>query len=111
MKLCLIGSSRFKELYAEYNKKLTLDGHVVYSIATVSTSIGSEQLIDDDKMLLDLVHFLKIQASDAVVVVTDKTRYVGSSTRRELVWAELNGKSIYHDLIDVPAALPGWRGL
>jgi hypothetical protein len=88
MKLCLIGSSRFKDLYEETNRRLTLAGHVVYSIAVVSTG-GA--MLEGDKETLDLVHLRKMQESEGVVVVTDETGYVGPSTRRELKWAAMLG--------------------
>ena len=94
MKLCLIGSSRFKEQYDELNKRLTLAGHVVYSIAQVSTSAGAE-LPEEQKTILDLVHLRKIQESEGVVLVTDATGYYGFSTKREIMWARMLGKSLY----------------
>lgn len=93
MKICLIGSSRFKDLYDATNKKLTLDGHIVYSIATVSTADGSE-LPEAQKMVLDLVHLRKMQESDACVLVTDETGYFGFSTKREMIWAQMIGLPI-----------------
>lgn len=88
MKICLIGSSRFKDLYGEINRRLTLDGHICYSIATVSTSDGSE-LPEEQKMILDLVHLRKIAESEACVLVTDETGYFGFSTKREMIWAQI----------------------
>jgi len=93
MKICLIGSSRFKALYDDWNRRLTLQGHIVYSIATVSTG---DTLPADDKMVLDLVHLRKIQESDAVVLITDNSNYFGESTRRELIWAQMNAKTVFH---------------
>jgi len=93
MKICLIGSSRFKDLYAETNKRLTLDGHIVYTIATVSSAAGGE-LPEDQKMVLDLVHLRKIEESDACVLITDETGYFGFSTKREIIWAQMIGKPV-----------------
>lgn len=119
MKICLCGSTRFMDLFAEVNRKLTLAGHVVYSVAAVSTSAqDTEQgrpsdrylnqatdsgLTMDDKETLDLVHMLKIQESDMIVVLgthtfpdsQDENRtitapYIGPSTRREIKWAAMN---------------------
>ena len=116
MKLCLIGSSRFKQTYDEYNAQLTLAGHVVYSIAVVSSSVtmaeaGSlertgiapeEPLTSRQKEVLDLVHLRKILESEAVVVITNKERYVGDSTRRELAWAQILGRTVFWTLSEVP---------
>lgn len=102
MKICLVGSGRFKALYDEYNIKLTLAGHLVYSIAMVSSSTAEEYTTPDQKETLDLVHLLKILESEAVLVVTDPVRYVGESTRRELKWAAILGRRVFWSLNEVP---------
>jgi hypothetical protein len=98
--------------YLEVNRKLSLAGHVVYSIATRSTSaayqpqmdpqaIGGyspapdEPLTPDEKETLDLVHLLKIQESEACYLITDETGYIGESTRREIKWAQMLGIKVY----------------
>lgn len=101
MKICLIGSTRFMDEYRRLNRELTLSGHVVYSVATISTSAAGEhvqaeeQITEDQKMVLDLVHLRKIQESDAVVLVTDGSHYYGFSTRREIIWARMLQKTVY----------------
>lgn len=100
MKICLIGSSRFMDKYLEVNRKLSLAGHVVYSIATRSTSAeyqpnSIDPLTPDEKETLDLVHLQKILESDECFVITDETGYVGESTRREIKWASMNGVDVY----------------
>ena len=94
MKVCLIGSTRFADLYAEFERRLSLAGHVVHSIA-VATTGDHPGLTDDEKETLDLVHLDKIAQSDAVLVVTDGSRYIGRSTRRELKWAAMQGCRVY----------------
>lgn len=101
MKICLIGSSRFAEKYNDINRQLSLAGHVVYSIATVSTSSGKHNVpklpTADEKDTLDLVHLLKIQESDACFLITDSTKYVGESTKREMKWAVMQDMAILSD--------------
>lgn len=92
MKLCLIGSSRFKDLYDKVNRELTLLGHVCYSIAMISTG---EAVTEEEKIVLDLVHLRKIQESDGVILITDETNYIGFSTRREMIWAQMIDKPVY----------------
>ncbi len=58
-------------------------------------SIAMPEITDEEKERLDMVHFLKISHSDAVVIVTDDTGYVGYSTKREILWAKMNGKKIH----------------
>lgn len=82
------------DLYADFNRRLTLAGHIVYTVATVSTG-NHVELTPLEKVHLDLVHLKKILESEAVVIVTDETRYIGESTRRELDWARLTGKRVY----------------
>jgi len=86
--------------YLELNRILSLAGHVVYSIATRSSSSdytpGSpDPLTPFEKETLDLVHLRKIQESDGVVLITDDEGYVGESTKREIKWAQMLGKNIY----------------
>jgi hypothetical protein len=93
MKLCLIGSTRFIDAFAEANRRLTLAGNAVYSVASITTGAGSE-VNEDQKIILDLVHLQKIQESEAVVLVTDENGYFGFSTRREMIWARILNKPI-----------------
>ena len=97
MKLCLVGSSRFMDQYRAVNRELTLLGHVVYTITTISTSIANEneRPSEEEKIMLDLVHLRKIQESDGVVLITDESGYYGESTKRELMWTDMLDKQIY----------------
>lgn len=101
MKLCLIGSTRFMDEYRKINRELTLAGHIVYSVATISSSEAGEKIkaeaqgiTEDQKETLDLVHLLKIINSDAVILITDIHGYVGTSTRREIKWSMMLGKQV-----------------
>lgn len=92
MKLTLCGSTRFQEDYEIWNRTLTLKGHVVYSVAVFREEYA------ESKVVLDLVHLRKIMESDAIVVVGSddgRTPYLGESTRREVMWAAMLGKTIY----------------
>lgn len=108
MKICLVGSSRFMDRYLEVNRKLSLAGHVVYSIATRSSSADyrfkenpdnkegrieptPDALTPSEKETLDLVHLVKILESEQVFVVTDESGYIGDSTKREIKWAVMHG--------------------
>lgn len=96
MKICLIGSTRFIDQYREVNQTLTKMGHVVYSVCMASTGKPEdrEDLTDDEKETLDLVHLMKLMASDVACLITDGNGYVGFSTRRELKWCLLLGKQV-----------------
>lgn len=101
MKICLIGSTRFSDRYLRVNRMLSLAGHVVYSVATISSAAKaldqyeSIPLTPQEKETLDLVHLQKITESDECFVITDETGYVGESTRREIKWASMNGIPIF----------------
>lgn len=96
MKLTLCGSAKFEDLYHEWNEKLTMAGHVVYSLAVFPSRKNGEQVwyTDEEKEKLDLAHLAKIENSEAIVVI-NKDGYVGYSTRREMRWARLLEKDIY----------------
>ena len=97
MKITLCGSTRFKDEFEYVNERLTLAGHVVYSVAFFGHK--RETPLDPwEKQRLDLVHLAKILASDAILIVGSvdgKTPYIGESTRRERWWALINDKSVF----------------
>jgi hypothetical protein len=95
MKITLCGSTRFREEYEQTNRFLSINGHMVYSVACFGHS--GDPLTPDEKEMLDLVHFKKILDSDAIVVVGEDNGlpYVGDSTRREIRWARILGKPVW----------------
>jgi len=99
MKLTLCGSARFEKLFHEWNEKLTLAGHVVYSLGIYPSSKDGNKnwYTPEQKTRLDQVHLMKILNSDGIVVVTDDTGYVGESTKNEIAWATLNDKHIFYN--------------
>lgn len=100
MRITLCGSTRFKQEYQEANTRLSRAGHVVYTIswAKEDESAANPKMDRVTKENLDLVHLAKILNSDAIVVVgrdENGQPYIGESTRREIVWAQMHGKSVY----------------
>lgn len=99
MRITLCGSTRFKKEYQEANTRLSQAGHIVYTIAWAkedeSAATPDEKMDPTIKENLDLVHLSKILNSDAIVIVSDGSNYVGSSTRREIVWAQMHQKAVY----------------
>ena len=91
--VCLCGSTRFLDQFQQANVELSKRG---LSVITISMSLPkNEQGSEDEaalKELLDLVHLNKIMRSDAVFVVGDG--YIGRSTAREILWAEMQGKPV-----------------
>ncbi len=90
-KVCLIGSTKFKEEYKRVNIELSKRGYIVYSVAGFGYS--GDTFTDDEKDTLDLVHLAKILQSDRIVICTDKTNYIGDSTKREIKWAKMFSKT------------------
>jgi len=92
--VCLCGSTRFKRDFDKANRALTLQGLSVITISFAAekdeTGLEKEPAA---KELLDLVHLNKILRSDAVLVVGDG--YVGFSTAREMLWADMHGKPLH----------------
>lgn len=98
----LCGSSRFPEAFHLVNAHLSMMGHVVISLglfghadqptgAKFLTSDGDEKT--DEKRNLDQLHFRKIDLSDAIFVI-NVGGYVGSSTKREVAYAQSLGKKV-----------------
>lgn len=95
MKFTICGSARFEKEFHEWNKRLGLAGHISYSMMTFPSVEGEKSWYSaDEKETLDLAHLLKIQESDAILVL-NVDDYVGESTRREIKWARMLGKEIY----------------
>lgn len=100
MRITLCGSTRFKAQFEEWNHKLALAGHTVYSLsmfAREENDVGKEGYLtinEQEKITLDLVHLDKILNSDCIVVI-DVGEYTGFSTKREVQWARIQGKQVY----------------
>lgn len=107
-KITLCGSTKHKEGFEYANRELTTAGYLVYSVGWFSHR-DPQALVptEDQKIGLDLVHLMKILESDMIVVI-DKNGsspaeldafgqpYIGDSTRREIVWANLNEMPIFY---------------
>jgi hypothetical protein len=100
MRIALCGSTRFKDQFQEWNHKLAIAGHTVYSLSLFGREekdLGKEGNItisESDRVTLDLVHLDKILNSDAIVII-DVNGYTGFSTKREIEWARMKNKGIF----------------
>jgi hypothetical protein len=95
MILTLCGSSRFEKQYKAMNERLTLAGHVVFSLSVYPSDKSiREWYTEEQKNRLDLVHLAKIKASDGIVVL-NVDGYIGPSTTREIEWAKMLDKKIF----------------
>ena len=93
MRITLCGSAKFEAQFHEWNEKLTLAGHIVYGLAAYPSSHANNKdwYSEEQKQTLDLIHFAKIDNSDAIVVL-NVNDYIGFSTRREIEWAKIKKK-------------------
>ncbi len=95
MRMTLCGSARFEAEFKEWNKRLTLAGHVVYSLGVYPSDMGKKDWYDgNQKVVLDQVHLAKIDNSDAILVL-NVDGYVEESTTREIEHAHATEKTVY----------------
>lgn len=90
--VCLCGSTRFYEEFAQTNLELTLQGYIVLSIGCDTHHVDA-QYTDEQKRALDRLHKYKIHLADEVLVL-NKHGYIGSSTRSEINYAQHLGKPV-----------------
>jgi hypothetical protein len=91
--VCLIGSTRFFQDFADLNLSYTLRGYIVLSIGCDTKKDGDlnyTQFIKDD---LDKLHMWKLILCDEVVCI-NRDGYIGESTAREIGYARMLGKEI-----------------
>lgn len=91
MKITLCGSTRYMDEWHEWNGKLSMAGHIVYSLALFQRDFHDQT--EGPKVMLDLVHLAKIEESDAIFVL-NVDDYIGESTKRELAWARIRQKKV-----------------
>lgn len=89
--VCLCGSTRFMQEFYDANMRESLAGNIVLSVGM--SSKGDCKPTEEQKVLLDALHFRKIELADAILVL-NRDGYVGSSTRNEINHAKRCGKTI-----------------
>lgn len=92
--ITLCGSTKFKAVFEEINKLLTLNGNVVYSLA-VFAHADNIILNEDEIETLHNVHKCKILKSDAIFVI-DVDGYIGENTKKEIDFAEAHDMIIHY---------------
>ncbi len=91
--ITLCGSTRFKDEFLEAQKRLTLEGNIVISVGLFGHSGDEEVWSENIKPMLDDMHLRKIDLADEIFVV-NPGGYIGSSTRREIEYAQKTGKEV-----------------
>jgi len=89
--VCLCGSTRFKDTFMAETKRLTLEGKIVVSVGFFGHADGMPTV--EEKVRLDELHLRKIDLADEILIL-NVDGYIGESTKRELAYAEKNGKCI-----------------
>lgn len=96
----LCGSTRFFQLFNQYNQDFTLKGKIVLSIGNHASSdkeiFSHPKFIDKiekHKIELDELHKRKIDLADRVFVI-NKNGYIGDSTRSEINYAIEHNKPV-----------------
>lgn len=94
--ITLCGSARFEPWFHAWTEALGLAGHAVFGLCAWPSRHGGEKnwYTPEQKKMLDLVHFNKISASHAIVVL-NVFAYLGESTLNEIAFARKQGKDIY----------------
>jgi len=90
--ITLCGSTKFKKQFEQANAYLTLQGHIVLSLAFFEQSEGFS-ITSEQADLFAKIHFRKIDMSDEIFVI-DVDRYIGSSTKKEIEYAQLSEKRV-----------------
>jgi hypothetical protein len=103
----LCGSTRFKEEFLDAMRAETLAGKLVIPVGLWGHSegldVGTDEAPSEVKVMLDELHLRKIDVADEILVVSDKSGYYGTSTRREIAYAEKTGKRVRY-LVDETVA-------
>ena len=89
----LCGSTKFKEKFFEIQKKLTLEGCIVISVALFGHSGDDEVWTEGTKEMLDDMHKRKIDMADEIFVI-NVGGYIGSSTKSEIEYAIAHNKKV-----------------
>jgi len=92
--ITLCGSTKFKEQFNATNLRLTLDGNIVLSCSWFGHADKNTWFPDDtEKILLDRMHWYKIDISDSILVINWEG-YIGESTSNEIEYANRKGKPV-----------------
>lgn len=89
--ITLCGSTKFKDLFIEIAKYLTLQGNIVLMPNVYGHS--GDVFTDAQKFMLDDMHKRKIDMSNSIFVI-NKGGYIGESTKSEIEYARRQHKKI-----------------
>ncbi len=93
--ICLIGSTRFENEFRELEVSLSIKGYIVLSPLVYTQSGEVPPCGVEEKKILDYVQKEKIRQSDIVLVV-DVDKYIGTSTKNQIEYAEFLNKRVLY---------------
>lgn len=91
--ITLCGSTKFKDEFLQQQKRLTLEGNIVISVGMFGHAGDQEVWSEGVKEMLDDMHKRKIDMADEIFVI-NVGRYIGSSTKSEIAYAQSTGKAV-----------------
>ena len=91
-KICLCGSTKFKEQFLKVAHDLTLDGYIV-TMPNIFIHSDNEQISQEELNYLNEIQLAKIVDADIIYVI-NYNGYIGESTYKEIQWALQLGKTI-----------------
>lgn len=89
----LCGSTKFKKEFLEVSKGLTLHGVIVLMPGVFAHS--GDEITNEQKQQLDILHKKKIAMSDLIVII-NKNDYIGESTASEIGFAQAMGIPVHY---------------
>ena len=87
----ICGSMKFKDKMMEVAKDLEIKNKYV----VIQCIYGNDEFSEEEQQILSDLHYSKIEISDAIFVV-NINGYIGSSTRKEIEYAEKLGKEVMY---------------
>lgn len=118
----LCGSTKFFVECMEINRRLTFDGWIVLMCGSWGHSY--HQHLENNSGIsytnVKTLHYRKILMSDAVVVVTDKSNYIGNSTKAEVQFCKQKNIPIFYfdgeyligsTQVDIPSTLEKYNSV
>lgn len=98
--ICICGSTRFLKEMHQCMHNLTLEGKIVIPVGTYDKSDDELGITPKQKLWLEALHRHKIDLADEILVV-NVGGYIGDSTRREIVYANMCSKTVrYLESVD-----------
>lgn len=96
--ITLCGSTKFFEQYIEAYRRLTFMNWIVLSVGSYGHSYHKDKPteLQQNFEMVKKLHFLKILESAAIVVISDETGYIGSSTKKEIEFAKYRNIPVFY---------------